>query len=122
MEKKKLSILIFTIKYSDNSEDYSANYVNCDFTDQRFYEVPEGTTVGQLCNMFKDANHPEVFMLTPFISFTARGILKTAKVTEFYNDMVKPVDKSKVLDGSEVFHMVKSNKDGSNIDNFLYLR
>lgn len=116
---KDLSILVFTIEYSDDWQTYSENWMNCKFSDQRFITVKEGSTVGDLCKMFEDNNHPVAYMMKPYISFTAEGILRT-EPTKFYDGKIKPVDKSKILDGTEVFHLIKSNTDHSNIEDFIY--
>lgn len=115
-----LSILVFIIEYSDNWETYSANWMNCKFSDQLVVEIPEGSTVGDLCKKFESKDQT-AYMMDPYISFTAEGKLKTAKPTKFYDGMVKPVDKNKVLNGTEAFHLIKSNQNGSNIENFLYI-
>lgn len=119
---KALSMLMFLVEYSDNSDDYASNWMNCKFSNQLFLELPNGSTVGDLCNLFKDEDHPNIYALDPYISFTAEGKIKTRKPTEFYDGMVKPVDENRILDGTEVYHIVKSNKDGSNIKDFLYLK
>lgn len=120
--KENISILVFTIKYSDDCDEYSANWMNCEFVDQRFFEVPKGTTVADLCSVFIDHEHPEAYMMRPYISFTAEGIIKTSKPTIFYDGKVKPEDMNRVLDGTEVYHLIRSNQDGSNIKDFLYLK
>ena len=119
---KDLSILVFTIEYSEDWQTYSENWMNCKFSDQRFITVKEGSTVGDLCKIFEDNNHPVVYMMKPYISFTAEDIIKTSKPTVFYDGKVKPEDMNRVLDGTEVYHLIRSNRDGSNIKDFLYLK
>ena len=122
MGEEKLSILVFTIEYSDDSEQYSENWINCKFSDQNFIKVLEGSTVGDLCEIFKSPDNPKVFALKPYVTYTAVGIIDNIKPTEFIDGMVKPEDPNKVLDGTEVYNIIKSNLDGSNINDFIYLK